>query len=325
MIFAALDYWCFRRQSGRYSDGKDANMRLAHHGPLPQSVIDELQIGDMILTQRLDSRFSWAMQYFSSSMVDHAAIYKGEGRIAHITLSGFREHSVKVFGKGFKVLPIRLAPFMGDPFDFDEKGYDDSYRGPADRDIDRQPLFPAKAQLVFVGIRIVAGVYPDRFRWKFLADLVLCGIILDLMTYWLTGVAAFTGTSLIFASVASIIYGTMRLRQHFGARLRRMNHPDLLMRVVGRNGGLLFTTMGPLVLWQRSILPLHVFRALGRQRPEDSPDDEFEAIRQNIRDTIESWDLAGSVGVSKNEERDEHQEEKVDKRSNGRGNGSEDA
>lgn len=313
MIFAALDYLQYRRRKGRFGENQKSGMGLGFLGRFPDEVVAELEIGDFIVTQRLDSWFSWAMLYFSSSAIDHVALYIGDGRIAHVTLSGYKEHSVHVFGPHTRLMAFRLAPpDGGNPFHF-EDGYREMERR-------RRPshILPPKLQLTWVGARIVAGLHPERFRWKFLVDLLLLGVGIDLISFWITEIPFATVLATIAAILFAMIFGVNQLRLALGAKLERLNHPDLMMRVFGNTGGVMFTSLGPLVASDFGLLPVKAFRALGRKRPEDSPDDELEPLRKHIRDTIKRWNLPVPIEEAENEESNEDNDEKDEERPDSR-------
>ena len=301
MIFALYDYLQYAFRRGRFGDNQRSGMGMGHYGSLSQELLSDMRKGDIILTQRLDSKFSWAMMYFTSSAIDHAAIYLGDGKIAHMTLGGFKEHKLGVLTKNSRTLPLRFAPNGGeDPFDFGD-GYsrlEPRRRMPSHR-------LPPKAQLIWAGIRINLGLHSDRFRWKFLADILVIGMVLDLMTVWATGFPVFcsiAASACLFASASALV---LSVRQKFGAKLKPLSHPDLAFRAFSENGGVMLSNLGPLVCFRPiGILPLDTFRALGGESPEDGSQDELEPIRQYIRDVVKYWDLADATSYSKYQNRD---------------------
>jgi len=307
MLFAALDFLHYRRRTGRFGDDQRSVMSLGFLGQLPDDVIADLEIGDFILTQRLDSWFSWAMLYFTSSSIDHVALYIGDGRIAHVTLSGFKKHSIHVFGSSTRVIALRFAPPSGPiPFEFDD-GFADGYKDFDDKQDSSNTLSP-KIQLALVGAQIVAGLYPDRFRWKFLLDFIVLGLGLDLVFFWLINVPLFTVVLTVVAALFAVIFGINRLRMALGARVERLNHPDHMMRAFKKTGGMMFTSLGPLVACDLGFLPIKALRALGRERPQDSPDDKLEPLRQYIRDILECWNLPIPIEETENKESQQHDE-----------------
>lgn len=262
MLFASLDYIQYRRRTGRFGDDQRSLLSLGWLGRIPDDVIANLEIGDCILTQRLDSWFSWAMLYLTSSPIDHVALYIGDGRIAHVTLNGFKEHSIHVFGSNTRVLPIRFAPPSGtSPFEFND-GYTDGFRDFDDKEESSEPL-PAKIQLTMVGAQIIGGFYPDRFCWKFLLDLVMLGLLLDLAFFWLISAPFFTAVMAGTAAISATIFGIRQLMKVLGYRVERLNHPDTMARAFKNTGGVLFTSLGPLVACDLGLLPIKAFRALG--------------------------------------------------------------
>lgn len=281
---------------------------MGHYGSLSPDLLKDMRKGDIILTQRLDSKFSWAMMYFTSSAVDHAAIYLGDEKIAHMTLNGFKEHRIGVLTKNSLTLPLRFAPTGGeDPFDFDD---DYSTLEPQSRKLSHR--LPPKAQLIWAGVRINLGLHPDRFRWKFLADILVLGIALDLVTIWGTGFPIFSSVAALICLFAATNKVIATARQKWGAKLKPMSHPDLAFRAFSKNGGLMLSNLGPLVVFRPiGILPLDTFRALGGESPEDGAQDELEPIRKYIRDVIKYWDLADATSYSKHQNRNQVDDEEA--------------
>lgn len=243
MLLASLDFQNYRRRSGRFGDDQRSIMALGWIGRIPEDVVANLEIGDFILTQRLDSWFSWAMLYLTSSSIDHVALYIGEGRVAHVTLSGFKKHSIHAFGPNTRLMAVRFAPSAGaNPFDFDD-GYADGYRDFDDEENCSSPI-PAKMQLALVGARIVVGFYPDRFRWKFLLDFLILGLALDLVSFWLSAAPLFTAAMLCISALSAAIFGIKQLLMTLGYRVERLNHPDNMVRALKNTGGVMFTSLG---------------------------------------------------------------------------------
>ena len=109
MFFAFFDYLNYRCRKGRYSNDTSKNfMALGHKGGLPEDIFQEIEPGDTILVQNLKSFLSWGTMYFTNCTATHTAIYAGSGRIAHMTLKGFRNHPISIlFDKDMNILPFR--------------------------------------------------------------------------------------------------------------------------------------------------------------------------------------------------------------------------
>lgn len=288
---------------------------MAFLGGLPTKVVADLWPGDMIFTQRLDSRLSWAMMYFTSSPIDHVAIYAGDGKIAHVTLSGFKMHSIHVFGKNTRVLPVRLAP-PREPL-ADKPDLDKIITKWTARELPERHPLPAKLQLVLIGLGIAFGVHAERFRWKFQADIAIMAVALDLLTHSFTRMPIFSVLACLAACLTLVNLARARRRDKTNMQHERFSHPDIAYRFFFNWGGLMFTTIGPLVVSALGLMPLKLFRALGRKCAEDGTDDELEPIGQDIDNFLERWNVPYALYNPEDHERDENNDEQVEKNPNG--------
>jgi hypothetical protein len=217
-------------------------MASGHLGRMPTEVLDQLEEGDSILTQRLDSFFSWGMMYFGSSPIDHIAVYVGEGKILHMTLGGSKIHSISVFGRQTRVLPARLN------YDQLPKGAGDAIRNPSgseDHVSQKRRLshrLPPKLQLVWVAIRIMLGLNPDLFRWKFFLDILLACALLDIPLVYATGHLVFVwiASGIFLLALFNLIVFKIKGRLGLGRELT--SHPDMFLRIFFRHGGKIFPT-----------------------------------------------------------------------------------
>ena len=298
MIFALLDYIDFIREKGRYGEGKtDATMAVAFRDSVPSEVVDELQLGDLIFTQRRDTFLSWGTMYFPSSTVDHCALYESDGNVVHMTLAGLKRHSLRTLAKGARILIVRFdtpdrdgqenateidfADFDAlDDLDDSEDRADDG--GYLNRKRRMSHVLPPKLQLVFVALRIMTGCYLDRYRVKFTIDIVFLAALIDVPLYLLTGwVVAFT-PAIVAIIITAVNLSLRTWAKHRGRGYELLSHPDLLLRSFFRHGGIMFTTLGTLSVSELGLIPLQVFLriketlGLNGQGSDDRADDDFD-------------------------------------------------
>lgn len=270
MIFAILDYWHYSKRTGRFDVSKDAFAGLAHMGYLPDDVLSQIQIGDCLVTQRLDSRLSWAMMWFTSSPIDHLAIYVGEGRIAHVTLAGFKEHSIRVFGPNTRILPIGIEPLI--PNRESELRTQDTIPEPRKR---LAHILPPRAQLAWIAAMIILGFHHERFRWKFVWDTLFASVPSEMIICAVSGLPFMPILS--GGIVLSAIFNRVKSRFYeiFDKPQEDLSHPDILYHTLMRNGCTLFTTIGPIVATDFGLLPLKVALSLYGESADDSANDEL--------------------------------------------------
>lgn len=295
MLFALYDWWQYRRKSGRYGQYQNSCMALAHIGGVPDELLRDLRVGDVILTQRLDSWLSWAMMYFTSSPIDHAAIYIGDARIFHVTLNGSKEHSIHVFGRNTRLLPIRFAlpDQTATQADFSDQPPD-----PPDTKKRFIHNFAPKIQLALVALRIVAGFHPERFKWKFLADAFLLAACIDLLLYGLFRVLLVSPA--VAALIGMALFNFVKfyfLRLLNGSPPEPSSHPDLLERAFFNSGGIVLSPLGPLVISELGILPLKVFSTLTGQSADDGTPNELQELRKRVLDVAEGLDACVSSSI----------------------------
>lgn len=289
MLFALWDYATYRLRRGRYGQGVGSSaLSLAYENVLPDDVIAQLERGDVILTQRMNSVWSWGTMYFASAFVDHAATYLGDGTVHHMTLGGERTHRVNVVAKGARTLPARLNAPLGDEHflegvDTEGAGYEYAARtldgGYVERGQRMSHLLPPKLQLVFIALRIMTGHYIERYRWWFSADIALLALLIDAALYYFFGwfVATPIAGLMLLLTGWNVAKWTYRKRTNKGYEI--LSHPDLFLRNLNKYGGIIFTSLGPLSLSEIGVLPLHVFLSLqnslglGGEGADDGADD----------------------------------------------------
>ena len=291
MIFALWDLGQWRLRRGRYGDYQNSVMALGTESSPSREIIRSMLAGDMIFTQRLDRWFSWMMMYFSSSDVDHCGIYAGNAKVAHVTFSGTSVDPLRYISKGARILVCR-------PYDVRLIGEIQT----------REPTwttrllhgYPAKLQLTWAAVQFALGFYPERFRRRFLADLLLSSMVADLLLYSL---AIFPICTLIVLPLLGIaIVNQIRWLFRRAAKLPPplpASHPDLALRSCLRSGGLMFTALGPIVFGPFGTLPLPVVQAIVRSAPESGESREAAATREAFRKMLMELEvLDDSEGTS---------------------------
>lgn len=240
MLYALYDYIQYKTRNGKYGDDPDQNMMaMGHLGKVSNTSLDQLEEGDIILTQKLDSIMSWGVMYFGSSLIDHIAFYIGNGRILHMTLAGSKVHKLSVFNKHTRILPVRAH------FPKAEKKTNVSGEiKTTTENRSRKTLshyLPPKFQLVWAAIRVMFGLHQDRFRWKFLIDCIVIYTLLDLTTYFGTGYVLFFILSLI--QILSVFLNKVLYwnKKRKGEQIEPFSHPDLFLHSIDHYGATFFT------------------------------------------------------------------------------------
>ncbi|QNE30749.1 NlpC/P60 family protein [Sphingomonas sp. NBWT7] len=302
MLFTIFDYLQYAFKRGRYGPNqRDGGMAMAYVDKISDEAVAQMRAGDAIFTQRLDSFKSWAMMYMTTSPIDHAAIYKGDGRIVHMTLDGFKEHSLRSVTKGARVLPVRfLRGSEETPFD-PPKGL-----GVIVRRHRPSHVLPPRLQLAWVAVRIWHGFHPERFRWKFAADTILLALVLDalLLTYLKLPVAIPTLSLSVICMIANFCFHKARLLRNREYEL--LSHPDIGYYSFFRIGGAIISKIGTLVAFRPiGLLPAKAFLALGSERPDDPTPDKFQEFREGIRYIIEDLSLGPITKHTEDEQREQ--------------------
>ncbi len=279
MIVALIDYVQYRLRAGRYGDHqRDGGMgALAFVGSIPEDVVAQLEPGDVVFTQRLDSTLSWATMYFGSSPVDHMAIYVGDGNVIHATLGGVKMHTLKVLALNARVLIVK------DPRSVVGGGLDEQPTGGVLTPRERWfHSLPPKGQLAMVAIEIVLGFYPASFRWKFFADVVFICVIIDTISYWLLNMYFALPAAFIFGCMIAVNLSFYTIRKWRGKSYQLLSHPDIGYRNFFRYGGRMVTKLGTLVVCDLGLVPLDLFLAYRKrfgfsgQGSDDGADDKLQ-------------------------------------------------
>jgi hypothetical protein len=287
VIFTLVDYAQYCLKTGRYGDNqRDIGMReLAFIGEVPEDVVAELEPGDIIFTQRLDSALSWATMYFGSSPVDHVAVYVGDGKVLHQTITVSKVHALKALARGARVLVVKDGASVADGKS-DGRLYGWWRKGWFHR-------LPPTSQLVVVAVEIVLGFYPESFRWKFLADVVLTCSIVDAVTFSLGNVLIALPVALGFCGIISANMASYAFKRRMGNPYPLLSHPDIGYRNFFRNGGRVVGRLGTLVVCEFGIVGYDLYLALRQHLRRGGPisseqaDDQrqevgqFESSREN--------------------------------------------
>ncbi len=176
VIFAARDYWAYRRRRGRFArDGLNSLMAAAFDSELPPKALAILEPGDLIFVETFGSLLSWAVMYFTDSEVSHAAMYLGDGSITHATFSGvITEPVAALFGPDRRLLVCK--PVIPD---------------------DLRPAVVKEAAshlgrpygwygVLRKAVRIITGRIWPLFRWRFALDFFAVLVVLELAAFLAT-------------------------------------------------------------------------------------------------------------------------------------------
>jgi hypothetical protein len=285
MVFAVADFLQWKLRRGRYGERQSSVMSLGFEGTPPRNVVSTMLPGDLIFTQRLDRWFSWMMMYFSSSSVDHCALYAGNGTVAHVSFSGTSRDPLRYVAQGARVIVCR-------PLDLRLMGEVET----------REPTwttrffhrYSAKVQLTWAAVEFALGFYPERFRWRFLGDLIALAVAIDLALWKVAHFPTFS--VIVLPLLGTALFN--QLRWLIPRVLKRPpplpgSHPDLLMRPFFRAGGLMLTSLGPIVIGPFGTLPLRAVQAIARAAPKDKEGNETAAVRDAFRDMLIRLDALG--------------------------------
>lgn len=171
MIFAIIDYCNFLNQSGRFSrKNLSEPMAYAFEEYIPDKIMKSLQAGDIILHASFDWWVSWAIMYFTSSLISHCAIYVGNGQILHSTVSSsIKEPIESLYRKKSRFIIARFRIPQEKQIKQDQ--IDDSkYVG-----------IPYSKKVVFKKfLYIISGRNWPCFRWKFYLDILILFLLIDI-------------------------------------------------------------------------------------------------------------------------------------------------
>lgn len=302
MIFAAIDFLQYLTKRGRYgASQKDGGMQIAFFDHVPDEIIEQMNEGDMIFTQRLDSLLSWAMMYFTTSPIDHVAVYAGNGTILHATLSGTKLHSLRSLTKGARVLIARMGlerlewmRITNEQVERVDKGSSFSH------------FLPPKIQLLLSGLKIVIGKYPDRIYLRIFLDMFLALALFYALIFFIFEMHI--GIIPLFLYLSALGYNMIKhtLCKRRDESTQIISHPDNAYKAFFTAGGLLFTKLGPIVVCESGILPLKVVLCFAGKSANDRADDKLKITSQFFCDLIESWNLHPKTKKSKENNTEQH-------------------
>lgn len=292
MIFAAYDWVQYRRKKGRYGDIQpDGGMSMAYINRVPDDIVSQLKIGDFVFTQRLDSAKSWAMMYMTSSPVDHVAIYCGDGRVSHVTFSGHRVHLLNTVARGSRVLIFRVARSRVQELG----GILSEFKARVDTRGKLSHGLPISLQLAWGALDILLNKYPDRFRFKFLADLLMACAFLDLALFAFVGFPVFVIAALALSMIPIWRFLVRRIIFPHRDTFQKISHPDEIYFPAILCGGLIFSRLGRIISCDFGLIPLEVASRIVGQSADDGTNDDFQEAREFFCHLMEDLDLGPSV------------------------------
>lgn len=282
MIFALIDLCRYRFRLGHYGDDPGKNiMALGHTNRVTEETLQVMAEGDMVICQRMNSMLSWAIMYFGGGYaVDHVAIYIGDGKVIHATLSGVKVHSIHTLACGARVLPFRLYGLdeadpgfkERSPRTVQDEAVNSTKEAPANpgNASGQQDVLPPYLQLLMAGIGIALGLQPMSFRWHYYLDLGLMAALLDL---FLWKINQFPMACTIWGGWLLVL---VQLRVRFRAQLRAGrkfkpdSHPGLAVQTMWSQGGYVFPSRPINGHWKVRILPGWAAPSLLQQKAPQS-------------------------------------------------------
>lgn len=289
MIFALADWLRYRLCLGQYSDDPSKNiLALGHTYRVAEETLKVIEPGDIIICQRMNSLLSWAIMYFGGRYaVDHVGIYIGEGKVLHLTLLGVKRHSIHSLARGARILPFRpyerdktAAEFQSPQPSVVENNSDalvrEALSDKAIAESYEKVAVKPHLQLLLRGIRIVLGLEPTSFSWKYYFDLGLVAASLDLLLWPLNQfpmVCTLWGTWLLVLIRLRILFH-VQLRS--GQKFKRDSHPGLVILLMRDYGGYIFPS-GPVNgHWKIKVSPVWAAPSSQRQRAHRSPSQQSD-------------------------------------------------
>lgn len=202
MIYALMDYFHYRKRTGRFSRNIDKSiMGGAFEEKLPEGFVSILKTGDVLFIQTFDSWISWIIMYLTQTDISHVAMYMGNRTILHATLSGVvREEIDNLFGSGIRILPVAFPNGI-----FNKKPEDIRTNDLVRKPYDLKGVF-CKALLILSG-----RAWP-YFRWYFLLDIATFFIFLDSIIYLVGGFLIFIYFLLCYFAVVLYNYLLSKVR-----------------------------------------------------------------------------------------------------------------
>ena len=274
MIFALTDWLRYRFRIGVYGDDPKKNiLALGHVGCVAEETLEVLKPGDIIICQRMNSFISWAIMYFGGRYaVDHVGLYIGNGNVFHLTFSGVKKHSIQSLARSARVLPFR--PDVVDEINSKNKknknlsSKEDSHDVfNAESIIERysEVEFLRPLGLLLRGIRIVLGLEPTSFSWRYYLDIGFFAVLIDILLWRLNGfpmACTIWGAWLLFLIQKRIIF---RFHLKAGMKFERQSHPGLAVLLLRDHGGYIFPNKPVNGNWKVRVFPVWAIPSLLQQ------------------------------------------------------------
>ena len=177
-------------------------MGAAFEDSLPSKCLSDMKAGDILFVGSFNCFVSWVVMYLTKSEVSHAAVYLGNGQIAHSTLAGFTIEPVEsLFDSNTRILPC-IWPMSDKTRVKFEQYIREHYEG----------AHYAFLTAALKGVRIILGRDWKYFRWSFLFDLALTLSVLDFPLYFILGYPALIWLLVVYLLAIPINYCLWRIR-----------------------------------------------------------------------------------------------------------------
>lgn len=109
MIFGAIDYLCYKKRIGRFTNSnlKANHLNLAVATNFPTyPTLTNLPVGSIIFCHTVNSFMSWLIMYFDGSLLSHVCMVTAPGLVTDVTTSGVVQYSVSNYMDGESYLKI---------------------------------------------------------------------------------------------------------------------------------------------------------------------------------------------------------------------------
>jgi hypothetical protein len=229
MIFAALDYWAFRRKRRQYDVTRSGNqLSSLFEGSIPSEVATKLEQGDVVFTSNLRSGLSWIIRYLTGSQLTHVVIVTGPGTVMDTTLSGVAIRPLnELYAEQIRFAPMhsplteservseglgfRALPYLGKPY--------------------------AKLEVMKIAVGALLNYYPRFFRMAFVADMFIFLLTLDLINIELFKYPILIWLEIPYLIVVIYFFLTWRF---FGRSVTEPIIPDSLLQALKERGWTVF-------------------------------------------------------------------------------------
>lgn len=160
MIFAVVDYFQYRYRLGKYSH--EAMIKDGWLLAISQNFSNyrSCVVGDIIFASTAESRLSWAVMYFTQSVVSHTAMFYGDGIVHDCTTAGVLRHSFTNYLDGKSYIKIMRVPDIPEDKRHQMKSFMDKTLG------NRY----AWHKVIWLFLSIIFGAH-QHFSWRFYIDI----------------------------------------------------------------------------------------------------------------------------------------------------------